>query len=70
MSYKIEKDVPFPEDSTGQYPFADMEVGDSFFAADKTAVQLSNAASHWRKRKGWKFKTRTEEGGARIWRKE
>lgn len=67
--FKIEKNVPLPG-VAATYPFEQMEVGDSFFAEGKTANQLQNAASHWRKRKGWKFATRTEEGGARIWRTE
>lgn len=69
MGYEIQKDIP-PPSGGGGYPFAEMEVGDSFFAADKNANQLQNAASHWRKRMGWKFKTRTEGEGARIWRIE
>ena len=75
MSYKIEKDVPMPE-TTRQttYPFSDMEVGDSFFAPDKTSEQLRNASSHWRKKKGWKFTAQNviedDVQGARIWRSE
>ena len=79
MSYGIEKKVPLPPTAKkSQYPFADMEVGDSFWAHDKTSDQLSNATSHWRDKNGWKFSVRAEEGehpetgekvmGARCWR--
>jgi hypothetical protein len=69
---KIDKNVPIPETSGAGalYPFAEMEVGDSFYVEGKTTAQLQNSASHWRKRKGWKFRTRTEDKGARIWRVE
>jgi len=72
MNIKIDKNVPIPETAGNGavYPFAEMEVGDSFYVEGKTSNQLQNAASHWRKRKGWKFATRTKEGGARIWRVE
>ncbi len=68
-SYEIEKNVPVPEQGgRSQYPFADMQVGDSFFAEGKKPEQLQNAATHWRKKKGWKFAARKESNGARIWR--
>ena len=84
MTIKIDKNVPIPEGATraSAYPFEDMEVGDSFFMQGKTSDQLTNAASHWRKKKGWGFTARNvhEMGkhpdtgadlpikGARIWR--
>jgi len=72
MTFKIDKDVPIPQ-VLGQYPFEQMEIGDSFFAAGHTTNQIQNAASNHRK-KGKKFRSRrvTENGveGTRIWRIE
>lgn len=70
----IDKNVPLPEGVAREtkWPFADMEVGDSFFAAGHTSNQMTNAASHWRKKKGWAFACRNVEEqnvkGARVWR--
>ena len=73
MTIKIDKDVPRPTRQT-TYPFADMEIGDSFFAEGKNGNQLRNAAGHYRKKNGWKFEVeeRVENNvkGARIWRIE
>lgn len=72
---EIETDVPMPEGDgrENKYPFANMEIGHSFFVEGATSRQLTNAASHWRKRKGWSFKTEMGEkngvAGCRIWRK-
>lgn len=81
---KLDKNVPMPtsQGRDSSYPFADMEVGDSFFVAGKTSNQLVNAAAHWRKKMGMSFVTRNTEEigihpetgaeapikGARIWR--
>jgi hypothetical protein len=49
-----------------------MEVGDSFFVAGVKAIALSNASiSHVNRSlggKGKKFRVRTVDGGARVWR--
>lgn len=75
MTIKIDKDVPMPANAGSKshvYPFQNMEVGDSFFAAGKTGDQLTNAAAHYRKRNSWGFSCRNtvenEVKGARIWR--
>lgn len=74
MTIKIDKDVPLPEGAARSttYPFEDMEINDSFFVPGKNSDQLTNAASHWRKKNGWSFACRNteEEGvkGARVWR--
>lgn len=85
---KIEKGIPMPDarPKSGIYPFEGMEVGDSFFAPNKTRSQMDNACGHWRKTKGWKFVIRYQEeeisvpfsdypktekvSGSRVWRKE
>lgn len=74
MEIKIDKNVPMPDgvNRETKWPFADMEVGDSFFAPGHTSNQMTNAAAHWRKKNGWSFSCRNteEEGvkGARVWR--
>ena len=63
---KVVSNVPMPE-NRGKYPFKEMKVGDSFFfngLQARAAATASNAA----KRYGFKFATRKEEKGARIWR--
>ena len=66
---KIDKNVPMP--SAGKYPFGDMDVGDSFFVAGKTAAQMGGTM-HFRKPKKFTTRTVTENGvkGIRIWRVE
>jgi len=77
--YEIEKDIPMPaRQNVTQYPFCDMEVGDSFFVQAKNehvAGNIASAAQRWKVRTGFKnrvFSARkeTKDGveGARIWR--
>lgn len=79
MSYKIEKNIPIPADALTasgrtKYPFADMEIGDSFVVAgkEKMASTVNSAA----RRLGFKFVSKPErddEGtviGVRVWRVE
>ena len=65
---KIEKKIPIPE-YRSKYPFASMEVGDSFYMEIDPQI-LSSAAWHWSRYKNneSKFKTRKEGKGARCWR--
>jgi hypothetical protein len=69
--FVIESDVPI-QSRTKQckYPFAKLEVGDSFFVPGIKMSVLSSAASGARKRTGFKFTTRTVDGGVRTWRTE
>lgn len=78
--FKIEKGHELPQSSRGrkesQYPFASMEVGDSFFMpipdeADFTAhrSRLAQAAYHFKHRNpAYNFTTAKEAGGVRCWR--
>lgn len=54
---KIEKGIPMPDarSKSSVYPFEGMEVGDSFFAPNKTRQQMDNACGHWRKKNKWRF---------------
>jgi hypothetical protein len=79
VEIKIDKNVPLkPKGSKRSYPFAEMEVNDSFFVprdgkkiTNLTAQLSSNAASYARCRDlDWKFTVRrdVEADGVRIWR--
>lgn len=75
MSFKIEKNVPLPEKNVRwKYPFDELEVGDSFFVANKDTTQLSALC----KRAGTRLNTRFvtakatsgDATGVRVWRVE
>lgn len=69
--FKIEKNVALPKHArTCKYPFADMDVGDSFVAPNTNRIALYAAAHQWTKRDatGKKFIVREEGNDARIWR--
>jgi len=53
-----------PEKQTNQceYPFADMEIGDSFLCRDNDKARLSA------KRFGYKVKTKQAKEGYRVWK--
>lgn len=71
---KIEKNLPIPSSVVGRpaiYPWADMEIGDSFLAmpdGGKTSLtsKLSTCAAH-AFGKG-NYATRKEGDGVRVWR--
>jgi len=65
--------IPMPSNPgrTGRpaiYPWDGMDVGDSFFVAGKTSQNLVAPAAFQAKSRGWKFTTRTQDGGVRVWR--
>ena len=66
---KIEKGVPIPPRDRGhrssKYPWATMEIGDSFFVPK---AKMGSSASIAGKRYQRKFTTRPEGDGTRIWR--
>lgn len=73
---KIDKGIPIPAPNNGpkpRYPFAQMSVGDSFFAAKSRNTILASALRHANIH-GGKFSTRAtvEDGvaGYRVWRIE
>lgn len=73
MSVKIEKNVPVPEKaaSTSQYPFSQMEVGDSFYAEKKPSTVYGSSNSFKKGKKEyyeWEFSSRKEGTGSRTWR--
>lgn len=67
--FKIEKGVPTPVSARGQYPFAEMDIGDSIFFRGMTSQSVPcNAARMWGARNSVKFTCRNVDGGVRIWR--
>jgi hypothetical protein len=72
FQYEIEKGVEMPPDKrkTSKYPFEKMEVGDSFFVPEKTAISLQSTCSLYKQKTGYKFILREVDGGVRIWRSE
>ena len=73
--YKIEKGVEMPRPPQ-VYPWAEMEVGDSFLAPcesgekERVGNRIRNAAAKFVEVRGldWKFRIRSVDGGVRIWR--
>ena len=68
MSFKIESDVPMPPNLRKQWPFAHMNVGDSFLVSPSDYHKAQVAAVQHAKWHGVKFATRRVNGGYRIWR--
>lgn len=66
--YKIEKNIPIPENhANAKYPFAQMAVGDSVFLLGMVSTSVSSRLTYARK-KGFRFTTRNEGDGVRVWR--
>lgn len=68
----IQQNIPLPEEKTGRklkYPFAEMNIGDSFFSKT-TSSRLSTVAGRYGKAQTPErvFTVRKEENGARVWR--
>jgi len=69
MNFVIEKNVPIPPPGQTKYPWAEMEVGDSFLVPADKGNSAKTAASHFiRRNPGKKFLSRAEGDELRIWR--
>lgn len=73
--FEIEKNIPLlprklPHGPAAKYPFALMDVGDSFFVPATPKVSPAKVQTRLSTRKipGAKFATRQVEGGVRVWR--
>lgn len=71
----IDKDIPLANKTRGsKYPFNAMEVGDSFFVADRSPKQMNGTIRLASKRLSKRFSVRFwSEGdlqGSRVWRIE
>jgi len=71
QNFKVEKDIPIPEikERASKYPFAQMEVGDSFLVKDKRIKQNVESMMYYHSKK-WnkRFTLRTVSEGVRVWR--
>lgn len=65
--YKIEDNIP-PPPPRAHFPFAKMKVGQSIRVPEKEAKRARASAYETGRRRGWKFVTRTNAKGVRIWR--
>lgn len=52
-NFQLDNDVPLPKSGgrapKTQYPFAEMEIGQSFFAPDTNVKKMSGQVSYWKK---------------------
>jgi hypothetical protein len=64
----IEKGIPAPVGKNHKYPWDNMEVGDSFFVEGATTTQMAGNITAQRRRLGWSFSQRKQNGGVRVWR--
>ena len=87
MKFQIQKNVPIPNAGgrapRTEYPFEQMEVGDSFFVPGMTVKKMSGQVGYWKKTMGMNFAIRavTEDymnddgevvsgDGVRVWRED
>jgi hypothetical protein len=72
MQYKIEKGIPIPStiQKIDKYPFAKMDIDDSFFVEclKKEALRMQRSLHYIRKKIKMDFISRINENGIRIWR--
>ena len=73
--FKVERNVPITPQATGRpairaslYPFAELNVGDSFAVTTNNPQKIRSAAHHWGKTLGRVFQTRLTDEGIRCWR--
>lgn len=70
----IEKGVPFVCGRTRaniartKYPWAKMNIGDSFLAADKSLGAMSSLCTYHGRKTGKEFRASTTDEGVRVWR--
>lgn len=69
-TYKVEKDIPIPEHgrTKHKFPFAEMDVSDSFFIPDTNTNRIGNAYTA-AKKANIKITIKAEGTGVRVWRK-
>jgi hypothetical protein len=65
----IEKDVEIPKERKRyDYPYREMEIGDSFYIKDGKITVMCNTNYRMSKLLGRKFIARTDKKGVRVWR--
>lgn len=68
---EIEHNVPVPSSHNSKYPFAEMQVGDSFTVPNEQCASVAGSATNWgdRQTPAVRFTTRRiDEKSVRIWR--
>jgi hypothetical protein len=69
--YEITDAVPIPEPiKRHEYPYGQLQVGESFWVTGVTMQALCNANRRQSKKLGRRFICRREKEGVRIWRVE
>ena len=69
--YEITKDVPVPQPiKRHNYPYRDLQVGESFWVAGISMQSLCNSNRRQSKALDRKFICRKEGDGVRVWRVE
>lgn len=67
--FEIDKNLPLPKERVrGNYPYKEMEVGDSFHVPLGKMQVILNANYRASKQLGWKFIARKDDKGVRVWR--
>ncbi len=64
---KIDKNIPLPK-ARSQFPFHDMEIGDSFCVTEDKLRSTRTLANTFGGKLNRKFTVRKFEGGYRCWR--
>jgi hypothetical protein len=64
----IDKDVPLPPVTHSKYPWASLNVGDSFLTHFKSTNSAAACKSDAQKRTGFTFIVRLTSEGVRVWR--
>lgn len=69
----IEKGIPVTDGRSlrkgcCKYPWADMEVGDSFLVTHVNQKAMATTAGYHSRKTGRKFKASKVENGVRVWR--
>ena len=69
INIAIDKNIELPKERVRhEYPYRDMDVGDSFYVDDGKINVMCNNNYRMGKVLGCKFIARVEDGGVRVWR--
>jgi hypothetical protein len=64
----IESGISPPDIVRIGWPHKTMRVGQSFFVEGRSMVAVCNANNRYKRKLGWKFTARKQDGGIRVWR--
>lgn len=65
---KISKGIPIPNKVRSEYPYRQMEIGDSFYVEGIALPVICNSNWRYGKKLGMKFIAAKEKSGVRVWR--